>query len=258
MGLINSGIEKVRVFELPSGVWGDGGSSVEPRRCLVKWRSVLEGKSYQVYVNSEYAGGTVDGEQRQMIVHLPACRETAARIEVFAVEAADIYTDFSDEVGDAGSGTGRVKISLLRGQDLPIGAAAEVFFDSGTGEIDYDNPLTEEPIRVWPSWQDKCGFGLGSFGPGDFGYESAAAVGLGRGTFGRGQFGLDADVIEWVSGLLEAGIYKFGVRATDGAGNESGSAETGQITVTPAAKPAEHLSISSFDKQTNHLVLSIS
>jgi hypothetical protein len=57
---------------------------------------------------------------------------------------------------------------------------------------------------------------------------------------------------------MQAGVYKFAVKITNEAGNESNGSETGQVTVTPAAKPAEQVSISSFDKQTNQLVLSVS
>jgi hypothetical protein len=64
-------------------------------------------------------------------------------------------------------------------------------------------------------------------------------------------------MLEWVSAPLKYGVYKFGVKVTDEAGNESVS-ETRQVTVTPLAKPAEKLGISSFDKQANELVLSIS
>jgi hypothetical protein len=144
----------------------------------------------------------------------------------------------------------------LRGQDLPVGSIAQLRFDNGTGEIDYDSPLSSSPIRVWPAWQDKAGFGMSKFGAGDFGYDSAAAVGFGKGSFGRGQFGLDADTIEWISQALEAGVYKFAVTIADAVGNES-SNETDQITVVPAAKPAEQVSVSSFDKQMNQLVLSV-
>jgi len=98
---------------------------------------------------------------------------------------------------------------------------------------------------------------MSSFGTGDFGYDSAAAVGFGKGSFGHGQFGLDADTFEWISSPMSAGLYKFGVKITDDAGNESAGNETGQVTVTPAAKPAERVSISSFDKQINQLVFEI-
>jgi hypothetical protein len=99
---------------------------------------------------------------------------------------------------------------------------------------------------------------MSRFGASDFGYDSAAAIGFGKGSYGNGQFGLDADTFEWVSTPLQAGVYKFALKVTDEAGNESNSSETVQITVIPAAKPAEQVSIFSFDKQTNQLVLRIS
>jgi hypothetical protein len=98
---------------------------------------------------------------------------------------------------------------------------------------------------------------MSKFGVSDFGYDSAAAAGFGKGSFGNGQFGLDADTIEWVSPVLAAGEYRFAVRVIDDRGNASSGSETEPITVTPAARPAEKLSISSFDKQTNQLVLQI-
>ena len=99
---------------------------------------------------------------------------------------------------------------------------------------------------------------MSRFGASDFGYDSAAAVGSGKGSFGHGQFGLDADTFEWVSPPIQAGVYKFAVKITDEVGNESSGSVTSQVTVTPAAIPAEQVSISSFDKQTNQLVLSVS
>ena len=257
MALVSSGIDKLRVFELPGGVWADGRSVAAPRIALVKWRSSLHDKFYQIYVNGRYAGAAVDSRQRQMIVQVPTSLERPVRVEVFAVEAEEVHTDFSGEIDTSKGRCGRVRIGLLRSQDLPIGASAQVYFDDGTGEIDYDNALNDLPIRIWPAWQDKAGFGMSGFGVSDFGLDSAAAVGFGRGSFGRGQFGLDADTFEWISPPMQAGIYKFAVRIADEAGNEN-SSETEQITVTPAARPAEQVSISSFDKQTNRLVLSVS
>jgi len=260
MGLISSGIEKVRAFELPAGIWADGECVEAPRVALVKWsaKANLNDMFYQVYVNGQYAGTTVDNQQRQMIVPIPTSLESAVRIEVFAVEAEHGSTDFSNELVRPPATSERVRIRLLRSQNLPSDATAEVYFDNGTGEIDYDKPLSDSPIRIWPAWQDKAGFGTSRFGVGDFGYESAASVGFGKGSFGHGQFGLDADTIEWISPLLQTGVYKFSVKITNGVGNESSASETEPITVIPAARPAEQVSISSFDKQTNQLVLSVS
>lgn len=257
MTLISSGIETVRAFELPCGIWADGECVGTPRRALVKWKSGLSDKFHQIYVNGQFAGATLDSQQRRMVVPIPTSFESAVRIEVFAVEVEQANTDFSSELVKPTADSGRVKIRLLRGQNLPIDVTAEIYFDNGTGEIDYDKSLSDSPIKIWPTWQDKAGFAMGRFGIGDFGYESAAAVGFGKGSFGHGQFGLDADTIEWTSLPLQAGVYKFGVRVTDKAGNQSSASETEPITVTPAAKPADKLSIASFDKQKNQLVLEV-
>jgi hypothetical protein len=258
MALIDSGIEKVRALELPAGIWADGKYIGSPRIALVKWQSCWPDMFYQVYVNGQYAGATVDSQQRQMIVQMPTSLETPVRIEVFAVGVEQANTDFSSKIDSSIGQSGRVRINMLRSQNLPIGATAQIYFDNGTGEIDYDNPLNGLPIRVWPVWQDKAGFGMSRFGASDFGYDSAAAIGFGKGSFGNGQFGLDADTFEWVSPPMQAGVYKFAVRITNAVGKESNSSETGQITVIPAARPAEQVSISSFDKQTNQLVLNVS
>lgn len=258
MALISSGIENIRAFELPCGIWADGESVGNPRTALVKWQSVWDDKFYQVYINGQYAGATIDSQQRQMIVQVPTSFESPVRIEVFAVELEHAAIDLSSEVESSLGQSGRVRIDMLRGQSLPIGATARIYFDNGTGEIDYDKMLNGSPIKIWPACQDKAGFGMSTFGASDFGYDSSAAVGFGKGNFAHGQFGLDADTINWTSPALFAGNYKFAVNVIDEAGNESNSSETGQVTVIPAPRPAEQISISSFDKQANALVLAIS
>lgn len=257
MALISNGIDKLRAFELPGGIWSDGEAVAVPRLALVKWRSVLNDKFYQVYVNGRYAGATVDSAQRQIVVQVPTSPETAARIEVFAVEASEVSNDFSDGVSPTVAESGRVKMSFLREQSLPVNSTIQIYSNNGSGGIDYNTAITDKPIKVWPVWQDKAGFGMSCFGVSDFGFDSAAAVGFGKGSFGQSQFGLDADTFEWLSGSLQIGAYRFGAKVTDEVGNESSATETDEITVIPAAEPAEQLSVSSFNKQTNQLVLSV-
>jgi hypothetical protein len=98
---------------------------------------------------------------------------------------------------------------------------------------------------------------MSRFGLSDFGWDSAAAVGFSKGSFGHGQFGLDADTIKWTSPPLPGGTYTFGIKITDPSGRQSTTSESGPVTVTPAARPVEGLSISSFDKQAKQLVLKI-
>jgi hypothetical protein len=257
MSLYSNGIDSVRAFDLPAGIRADGQFIKEPRAALVKWRSSFSEKFHQVYVNSQYAGTTLDSQQRQLLVPTPISPESAVRIEVFAVDEEYVDKDFSGELDHPAADNGRVKITLLRSQNLPINATANIYFDNGTGQINYENPLTSTPIQIWPVQQDKAGFAMSRFGLSDFGWDSAAAVGFGKGSFGYGQFGLDADTIEWTSPILLSGTYKFSIKIRDALGRQSTGSETGSITVTPAARPAEGLSVSSFDKQTNQLVLNI-
>ena len=257
MGPVRNDIESVRAFELPSSIRADGRCTPTPGTALVKWRSSSQNLFYQVYVNGQFAGTTLDSEHRQMVVPIPTSLTSPVHIEVIAIEAEQADMDFSSDLEQPQADSGRVRIVLLRSQSLPIGAIAEVYFDNGTGQIDYDNPLTDSPIRIWPAWQDKAGFAMSGFGTGDFGYDSAAAVGFGRGSFGNGQFGLDADTTEWISPPLQSGTYKFGVKITDESGNQNSTSETEPITVTPAARPADKLSVLSFDKHTNRLRLEI-
>jgi len=257
MALIDSGIEKVRAFELSVGVWADGSYMPAPRVVLVEWRSSWSDKFHQIYVNGQYAGVTLETGQKQMIVQLPTSLEMPVRIEVFAVSAEDANTDFSSEFDSQNGDSGRVKITLLRSQDLPVGSIAQIYFDNGTGEIDYDNPLNTSPIRLWSVWQDKAGFGQSRFCFADFGFDGSAAVGLGKGNFGYGQFGMDADTIEWLSEPMVVGVYKFAVKVIDEAGNESSGSETGEVTVIPAARAAERVGVSSFDKLANQLMLTV-
>lgn len=257
MGPVRNGIESVRAFKLPSGIREDGRYTSMSGSALVKWRSSLPNLFYQVYVNGRFAGATIDSEQRQMVVPIPTSLESPVHIEVIGVEAEQAETDFNSELERLPADSGRIKIVLLRSQRLPVGAKAQIYFDNGTGQIDYETPLNDSPIRIWPAWQDKAGFAMAGFGLGDFGYDSAAAIGFGKGSFGNGQFGLDADAIEWISPHLQNGVYKFGVKITDESGNQSNAIETEPITVTPAARPADELRVSSFDKQTNQLLLEI-
>jgi len=255
MSLTSEGIGSVRVFELPAGIWSDGTYFVSPRTALVRWRSSLSNMFYQVYVNGQYAGATIESEQREMLVQIPTSVKSAIRIEVFTVKPEQAHLDFSAEIEPLPTDNGRVKLKLLRSQTLPIGATLNIYCDGGTGQIDYDEPVNDSPLLVWPSRLNKAGFGMSRFAMGDFGWDSPAAVGFAKGSFGNDQFGLDADTIEWVSRPMPLGAYKFGVKVIDERGNESSTTEIGPVTVTPAARPAENLSIMSFDKQTGELVL---
>jgi len=258
MSFLREGIEYVRALALPDGIASDGRHAAVSQAALVTWRSALEGMLYQIYVNGMLAGTTIDAGQRRLIVRTPGSFESVVRIEVVAVCPRDAACDLAGELGGSDVGSGRVKLTLLRSQSLPIEGALNIYFDNGTGAIDYAEPLNVSPVPLWPCQQDKAGFGMAQFGTGDFAYESAAAVGFGKGSFGHDGFGLDADVIEWVSPVLPLGRYRFGVRVVDASGDESSARESESITVIPPAKPAVGLGILEFNEYTNQLTLNMS
>lgn len=251
------GIENVRLFTLPDGIAADGSCAAVSAAVLVTWRSSWAGMLHQAYVNGRFAGATIDADQRQLVVQPPGSFQSAVCVEVVAVEAKDAHTDFANEL-DPPPTSGRVRLCILRSQTLPLGGAADVYFDKGTGQIDYSAPLNASPIAIWPCFQDKAGFGMAQFGRADFGYDSAACVGFGKGSFANGPFGMDADMVEWISPLLPLGRYRFAVKIRDAYGNESAASETVPIAVVPPAQPAAALSIAAFDAQTNQLTLRVS
>lgn len=258
MALCRDGIEDVRACVLPDGIGPDGRAAALSRAVLVTWRSRLEGMLYQVYVNRRLAGVTVAPDQRQMVVVGPSSFESAVRVEVVAVEPRDGHIDFADEIDEPLHRGARIRLVFLRSQNLPAGAALNIYSDRGTGQVDYDEPLNDASIPIWPCPRDKAGFGMSRFGDGDFGWDAAAAVGFGKGCFGCGPFGLDADAIEWISPLLASGTYRFGVRVIDEAGDASAAVETGPLAVIAPARPAARLDLASFDAETGRLTLSVS
>ena len=257
MGLISDGIEKVTAYRVPVGISEAGEGVAEPGAAIVRWHSRWNDKLHQVYVNGRYAGVTVEPLQRELLAAVPSGFDGTVRIEVFAVSPGEGYEDFSGELPAVQGQTGRVRIEVLRQQALPAGAKLNVYFDNGTGVIDYSQRVNAEDIFVWPGPAGKCGFGMCGFGRSDFGYDGSAAVGFGRGVFGQGWFGFDADKLSWVSDCLAAGTYRFAVKVVDAAGNESQAAETAPITVLPAAKAAKGLEIVSFDEASNELLLEV-
>ena len=257
MELIHNGIENVRAVRIPAGVGAAGRGHPAVGRVLVSWRAPQSAYLYQVYVGGRFVGATTDSGQRRMLCPVPSSVTGAVRIEVFAVAADQADKDWSSQIAPAAAGDGRVRIRLLRRQSLPLGAEFVVYGDGGSGVIDYGTPLPGGSLPVWAGPLDKCGFGLAGFGAGDFGWDGSTAVGFGIGAFGGGDFGLAADVLEWISGPLEAGDYRFGVVVRDARGLASAPMEAGPVFVGPAATAVEELSLLVFDAALNRLELAV-
>jgi len=257
MSLISDGISQVRAFSIPAGFGTASPGPASPQVAIVRWQSSHDDKLHQVYVNGVLAGTTLDANQRQMVVHIPASLQTAARIEVFATDPADAWLDQYENSEPPQAQLGQVRLSFARLNQLPADAHADYFFDNGSGKIDYEQKLNSRPVNVWPGRAEQGGFALSRFGLDAFGFDGAAGPGFGLGCFGLGEFGFDADELVWQSPQLAAGRYKFGIKLTDGFGNAGEQAETETVTVIPPAKPAAGVFVYSYDKQKNELVLGV-
>jgi len=158
-----------------------------------------------------------------------------------------------------------VQVQLLRDHDAELGqqvavcwngtrsSSAEGVSQGGGDAVDYGNPISERS-DLWPV-HGKCGFGLGRFGAGSFGYgqqHGPANWGFGFGYFGYGQFGIYCDRFGWATtharprleGLCD-GPYRFGLRMYDVTGNRDPAAgPESTIVVKNTPRPARELSAS--------------
>jgi hypothetical protein len=254
MTLISNGINKVRAYALPAGIRSDGCTINEPLSVLVSWQSIYEDKLHQIYINGKFSQFTQCLDEREAIVPLCSSWDSVVCIEVFAVKPAEAMNDYSNELDYKGGN--RVRVSLVKKATLPLGSVVDIFSNDGSGEIDFQMPV-KEGLPCWEVWQDKWGFGFSCFGASEFGYDGAGAIGFARGSFGGGEFGYDAEAVEWVSGELKAGEYRFGIKVIDGQGNIINTSETEPVIILPAAKGTVSLSIGSYDTSNNLLVLLI-
>lgn len=254
MAAVSDGISSVRVFGLAVGTGSDGKTVANGLSVLVKWDSVYTDGLHQVYVDGELAGATSDCQQRMLEVSIFSGSISGAEIEVYAVSPEEAGVDFSKEPGPSGR-RDRARLSISRSMSLSFAGKADFYFDFGSGQVDYGQPISKEPLCIWPSRQDKGGFGLAVFGAGEFGYE--AGIGFGRGNFGKGEFGFDADETVFETSELSAGNYRFGVELTDVFGIRSEAVESQSVTMIPIAQPPEGLSVNYYDKQQDKLVLTV-
>jgi len=240
---------------LAAGIGASGATANEPLSCLVSWQSEHEDKFYQVYVNGRLAGVTANIKQRKMVVPLQLLKGRANKIEVVAVDAMQKYTVLSEQLKAAMAG--RLKVSIPRSMSLPYEGQMEVYSNGGAGQVDHQEPITREPVRLWASREDKGGFGLSRFGKSDFGYDGSASVGFGLGGFGCGEHGFDSNAANWESQELSTGVYKFSVKVTDCRGNDEIVSSETETVIIEEAVPAEKLTVGAYDKSQNELLLSV-
>jgi len=209
----------------------EGIPSAPPGTLEVTWHSGHADRWHQVYVNGRLGGVTAEAADRRLVVGAPVGRAGSAGlalVEVVAVDAADRWTDFAEEL-DAFAGAGaRARLTWQAGPHLdPDLEAFDVFADGASGTIDYTTPLNESPIPARPGGEAPWGYGTGGFGSGGYGDGSAA--------------------YEWTTDPLGPGTWRFVVLASDAAGNRLAEASTIACDVLPLPRPPTNFGVASYD-----------
>jgi len=250
-----AGIDKVRAMVFPAGQLCDGQIVPLPGLVLLRWRSDEADKLFQIYVNGNLAGVTSHFQQRTLLVQCDT--DHPAAIEIVSMDCQNRYEDYSEELdGFKNSDGSHVVLTWPRRGVLPLDSIAYVYWNGGSGQIDYSEPLATQTI--WNDPVEKWGWGLDGFGRGDFGYSGTGAAGWGCGSFAEGEFGFDAEVMCFESESLTLGEYKFAIGLADAQDNieqEEISVEEFFIDPLPVAPG---LAVESYDEQSDQLVLEIS
>ncbi len=131
--------------------------------------------------------------------------------------------------------------------------------NGGSGDIDWETPLTARRYPLYPNGTGYLGFGLAPFGNFAFGSgHSSGSVGFGLVPFGNGPFGRATAVIEATQLVTECGDYKYGFACYDKAGNvHVGEPEEVTVEVHTAPPKPTGLVKESYNKTTDVLVLSV-
>lgn len=221
---------------------------------VFRWTDSYTDKLYQLYIN-----GTLTAETQAV----GALKQLTAKVpkqfywEIMAIDPEDAGTDYSDYLTETDDTGARVEFSWDRDPSkLEAGSYVDIFWDAGTGEIDYDTPINESHIYNFPTGAVNSGFGLGEFGA-IMGY-SGAGVGFGAGVFGGDEDGFEFDQVVWTTRPLPAGTYQFDVVLYDAAGNSDGTGNNVQTVVVNCAPPApKSIVVKSYDSDTDGLVLTV-
>jgi len=138
------------------------------------------------------------------------------------------------------------------------GDYARLCGNGGSGDIDWNNPLTEEIFDLFPRGCGIYGFGHAPWGHFRFGHGySTSTQGFGHLPWGNFPFGYGTALITATCQVEGCGTYKFGFACYDKLGNvHEGTPEevTQAIHVAPAA-PITGLKKNSYNKTTDVLIL---
>jgi len=129
--------------------------------------------------------------------------------------------------------------------------------NGGSGDVDWDNPLSQAEYALFPNGAGLYGFGRAPFGHHRFGRgHSMRCAGFGHVPFGKGPFGHGTGIVDAVSEVSECGTYKYGLACYDSLGNaHEGVPEETELEVHIAPDAPTGLVKNSYDQEADVLIL---
>jgi len=152
-----------------------------------------------------------------------------------------------------------ITVQYTVGLNYRLGDYARLHGNSGSGEIDWDTPITGDKIDIFPDGAGIYGYGHYPYGHNPYGHAAALGVaGYGHYPYGHNPYGYGAVSITSKVPVTRCGDYKFGFKVYDAAGNAH-TGTPGEVTaVVHIAPPAPRgLKLNSYDPDTDILTLDI-
>jgi hypothetical protein len=139
------------------------------------------------------------------------------------------------------------------------GDYAKLFWDSGTGTIDYDAPVDNRLYELFPDGAGIYGFGHALWGHFRWGHaQSRRAPGFGHLSWGRFPWGHGSGVVVASHVVSACGTYKYALKIYDSTGNaQSGSPAEASIAVHTAPPKPAGLKKETYNKTTDVLTLEV-
>ncbi len=153
--------------------------------------------------------------------------------------------------------TARITVDFAVPVGYIEGDYAKLFGNSGSGAIDWNDPVDRSLYDLFPHGSGIFGFGHAPFGHFRFGHgHSMRTAGFGRLPFGRFPFGHGTAVIRARIKVTDCGAYKFAFGCYDQHGNlHTGTPDEVTAHVHIAPEPPTGLKKLSYDKSTGILIL---
>ena len=152
-----------------------------------------------------------------------------------------------------------VTVSFAVPAGYKSGDYAIIYGNNGDGDINWNQPLSNEKFQLFPNGAGIYGYGHAPYGHHRYGRaHSVLCDGYGHLPYGHHPYGYGTALIKMKVRIESCGLYKFGCKVFDSLGNQqvglSGEVEA-EIHIKPPIP--DGLKKVSYDKDTDVLVLEV-